>query len=184
MTYYNNGSFETNTSEEMRELIKIINEIGLGTVTCDEDDIYHLDNKFCLELSDCIGDIEVSLSDIVTACKKGKLDINFYITYCGDAEGAYSYQNGEFETLDENDLLLRNISDEQLISEIYRRGLTQKICEDSVRDFMNAELREKYGFSESAAQKAALLAFDHYINTEGATQYDGIEWAAEQMKNM
>ena len=36
MTLYNIGTFETKTDSEMRELISIINQVGLGTMTCDK----------------------------------------------------------------------------------------------------------------------------------------------------
>lgn len=39
MTLYNIGTFETKTDSEMRELISIINQVGLGTMTCDEKNI-------------------------------------------------------------------------------------------------------------------------------------------------
>lgn len=125
MTYYNNGTFETENEETMKELLRIIDEVGLGTATCSEADLYRLDDKFCLELTDCIGDIEISLKEIVDACEKADLKISFYITYCGDAEGAYSYRNGVYETLDEEELHLHNLSNEALIAEIARRGLFQ-----------------------------------------------------------
>lgn len=81
--YYNNGTFETENEETMKELLRIIDEVGLGTATCSESDLYRLDDKFCLELTDCIGDIEISLKEIVDACEKADLKISFYITYCG-----------------------------------------------------------------------------------------------------
>lgn len=68
--YYNNGTFETENEETMKELLRIIDEVGLGTATCSESDLYRLDDKFCLELTDCIGDIEISLKEIVDACEK------------------------------------------------------------------------------------------------------------------
>ena len=110
MTYYNNGTFETEDEETMKELLRIIDEVGLGTATCGEADQYRLDDKFYLELTDCIGDIEVSLKEIVDVCEKADLKISFLITYCGDAEGAYSYLNGVYETLGEEELHLRNVS--------------------------------------------------------------------------
>ena len=125
MTYYNNGTFETEDEETMKELLRIIDEVGLGTATCGEADQYRLDDKFYLELTDCIGDIEVSLKEIVDVCEKADLKISFLITYCGDAEGAYSYLNGVYETLGEEELHLRNVSNESLIAEIARRGLFQ-----------------------------------------------------------
>ena len=115
--YYNNGTFETENEETMKELLRIIDEVGLGTATCSEADLYRLDDKFCLELTDCIGDIEISLKEIVDACEKADLKISFYITYCGDA--------GVYETLDEEELHLHNVSNEALIAEIARRGLFQ-----------------------------------------------------------
>ena len=125
MTYYNNGTFETEDEETMKELLRIIDEVGLGTATCGEADQYRLDDKFYLELTDCIGDIEVSLKEIVDVCEKADLKISFLITYCGDAEGAYSYLNGVYETLGEEELHLRNVSNESLFAEIARRGLFQ-----------------------------------------------------------
>lgn len=52
--------------------------------------------------------------------------MEFDISYTGDAEGGYIYKNGKYETLNEDQVHLRNISDEDLISEIQRRGLSQK----------------------------------------------------------
>lgn len=83
MTYYNNGTFETENEETMKELLRIIDEVGLGTATCSESDLYRLGDKFCLELTDRIGDIEVSLMEIVDVCEKADLKISFLITYCG-----------------------------------------------------------------------------------------------------
>ena len=133
MTYYNNGTFETEDEETMKELLRIIDEVGLGTATCGEADQYRLDDKFYLDLTDCIGDIEVSLKEIVDVCEKADLKISFLITYCGDAEGAYSYLNGVYETLGEEELHLRNVSNESLIAEIARRGSFEAESEEDLK---------------------------------------------------
>ena len=44
MMYYNNGTFETENEETMKELLRIIDEVGLGTATCSESDLYRLTN--------------------------------------------------------------------------------------------------------------------------------------------
>lgn len=180
MTIYNTGTFETETEAEMRELITIINRIGLGTMVCDEQNTYSPDERCFLEVSECQGDLDPALREIVKACKSAGLEMTFYITYFGDSEGGYIYRNGIYETLGREDLCLQEISDTALLAEIRRRGLMQKISNDCVRDFMKSELVQQYGFPEKLASKAAVFAFEHYINMEGATQYDGIKRAAEE----
>lgn len=180
MTLYNTGTFETETEVEMRELITIINKIGLGTVIFDERNTYSPDGRCFLEVSECMGDLDPALREIVKACKSAGLKMDFYITYFGDAEGGYMYRNGVYETLGREDLCLQEISDTALLAEIRRRGLMQKISNDCVRDFMKSELVQQYGFTEKQASKAAVFAFERYISTEGATQYDGIELAASE----
>lgn len=49
--------------------------------------------------------------------------MEFDISYTGDAEGGYIYKNGEYKTLNEVQIHLRNVNDEDLIAEIQRRGL-------------------------------------------------------------
>lgn len=62
MTLYNIGTFETKTDSEMRELISIINQVGLGTMTCDEKNICKTDCRYSLEVSECEGDLDPALT--------------------------------------------------------------------------------------------------------------------------
>ena len=126
MTLYNIGTFETKTDSEMRELISIINQVGLGTMTCDEKNICKTDCGYSLEVSECEGDLDPALREIIKACKSAGLEMSFYITHFEDKEGGYIYQNGVYEILGREDLCLRTVSDRALLAEIRRRGLTQE----------------------------------------------------------
>ena len=48
---------------------------------------------------------------------------------------------------------------------------------------MQSELETQYGMYEKDAKRAAVLAFERYVNTEDASQYDGIQWAAERYRS-
>lgn len=98
-TDYNSGSFEAESEEDLKKLIRVINEIGLGTARYSENDIDNCDGKCRLKVSGCIGNLEESLANITEVCKKASLKISFYISYCGEAEGAYSYQNGIYNEI-------------------------------------------------------------------------------------
>ena len=87
-TDYNSGSFEAESEEDLKKLILVINEIGLGTARYSENDIDNCDGKCRLKVSGCIGNLEESLANITEVCKKAGLKISFYISYCGEAEGA------------------------------------------------------------------------------------------------
>ena len=82
-TDYNSGSFEAESEEDLKKLILVIN----------------CDGKCRLKVSGCIGNLEESLANITEVCKKAGLKISFYISYCGEAEGAYSYQNGIYKEI-------------------------------------------------------------------------------------
>ena len=110
---------------------------------------------------------------------KANLDVDFEIHYFGDAEGAYVLQDGVYECLGESAYRLRQEDDKDLLKEIYRRGLNRRICNDDIRSFMQSELESQYGLYENDAKRAAVMAFEYYVNTEDASQYDGIQWAAE-----
>ena len=98
-TDYNCGSFEAESEEDLKKLIRVINEIGLGTARYSENDIDNCDGKCRLKVSGYIGNLEESLANITEVCKKAGLKISFYISYCGEAEGAYSYQNGIYKEI-------------------------------------------------------------------------------------
>lgn len=180
MTYWNNGSFACE-KKDLEALISIINQTNIPDRSgYDVDDAYESNGLSCLEVSECAGDIESDLDNIVTECEKQGIKMEFDISYTGDAEGGYIYKNGKYETLNEDQVHLRNISDEDLISEIQRRGLSQKIHDNVVKDFMTSELIDNFGLTRKEAIDGADMAFEYYANHEGATQYDGIEWAADQ----
>ena len=182
MKYYNEGTFSTKTMEDMEKLVEILNEEGLDPYGFDPDDAYQTCGKFCLELHDCNGDIEQQMDDIADACQKNHLDVNFEIHYYGDAEGAYLLHDGVYECLGEEEYHAHQMDEKVLLKEIYRRGLNRRICNDAVRGFMQSELESQYDMDTKDAKRAAVMAFEHYVNTEGASQYDGIEWAAEHYK--
>ena len=180
MTYWNNGSFSCE-KKDLEALISIINQTNIPDRSgYDVDDAYESNGLSCLEVSERAGDIESDLDNIVTECEKQGIKMEFDISYTGDAEGGYIYKNGKYETLNEDQVHLRNISDVDLISEIQRRGLSQKIHDNVVKDFMTSELIDNFGLTRKEAIDGADMAFEYYANHEGATQYDGIEWAADQ----
>lgn len=80
--------------------------------------------------------------------------------------------------------IVKTIDDSVLLSEVKRRGLNGMIHDGFIREFMSAELMGNYDFSEKDAKEAAQMAFDHYVNTEGASQYDGIEWVVEHWQDL
>lgn len=183
MTYYNEGTFTTKTLEDMGKLVEILNLEGLDPYGFDSDDAYESDGQFCLELNDCNGDIEQQIDKIAETCQKKQLDVTFEIHYYGDAEGAYLFHNGVYECLGEEEYHAHQMDEKVLLKEIYRRGLNRKICNDAIRSFMQSELENQYDMDEKNAKRAAAMAFEHYVNTEGASQYDGIEWAAKYYRS-
>lgn len=179
MTYYNEGTFSAKTMEDMSKLIEILNLVELDPYGFGTDDVYETDGQFCLELNDCTGDIELQMDKIAEACQREYLNIDFQIHYYGDAEGAYLFHNGVYECLGGDEYQAYQMDEKVLLKEIYRRGLNHKICNDAIRGFMQSELESQYGMDEKNAKRAAVMAFEHYVNTEDASQYDGIQWAAE-----
>lgn len=183
MTYYNEGTFVTKTMEDMSKLVEILNHEELDPYGFDSDDAYESNGQFCLELNDCNGDIEQQIDKIAEACQKKHLDVDFEIHYYGDAEGAYLFHNGVYECLGEEEYHAHQMDEKVLLKEVYRRGLNRKICNDAIRSFMQSELETQYGMYEKDAKRAAVLAFERYVNTEDASQYDGIQWAAERYRS-
>lgn len=49
------------------------------------------------------------------------------IEYIGDYEGTYCISNGKFETLSEEEKVLRNFSTKELYQELTRRGIKFQI---------------------------------------------------------
>ena len=180
MMYYNTGSICCE-EKDLKDLVEIMNNANLDQsgAEFDVDDAYLVNGKYYFDINDCYGDIESSLDEIVEECEKNGIKIEFDISYSGDASGQYLYKDGNYEVLGEDETHLRNIDDADLIAEVKRRGLAQRIHDDVVRDFMAGGLVSQFDFSEGDAAEAAEMAYDHYANTEGATQYDGIVWAAE-----
>lgn len=109
--------------------------------------------------------------------------MDFEIHYYGDAEGAYLFHNRVYECLGEEEYHAHQMDEKVLLKEVYRRGLNRKICNDAIRSFMQSELETQYGMYEKDAKRAAVLAFERYVNTEDASQYDGIQWAAERYRS-
>lgn len=180
MNYYNEGSFTVKTMEDLTKLVKILNNANLSSYDgYDPDDAYETKGKFCLEIGDCNGDIEPQIDQIADQIIKANLDVEFEIHYFGDAEGAYILHDGIYECLGEDAYHLRQMDDKDLLKEIYRRGLNRRICNNDIRSFMQSELESQYGLCENDAKRAAVMAFQYYVNTEDARQYDGIQWAAE-----
>lgn len=179
MTYYNEGTFSVKTMEDMSKLIEILNMEELTPYGFDPDDVYEAHGQFCLDLNGCNGDIEIQINKIAEACQKKCLDVDFEINYYGDAEGAYLFHDGVYEFLSEDEYHAYQMADTVLLKEVYRRGLNHKICNDAIRGFMQSELGSQYGMDEKDAQRAAVMAFEYYVNIEDASQYDGIQWAAE-----
>lgn len=183
MAYYNEGTFVTKTMEDMSKLVEILNHEELDPYGFDSDDAYESNGQFCLELNDCNGDIEQQIDKIAEACQKKHLDVDFEIHYYGDAEGAYLFHNRVYECLGEEEYHAHQMDEKVLLKEVYRRGLNRKICNDAIRSFMQSELETQYGMYEKDAKRAAVLAFERYVNTEDASQYDGIQWAAERYRS-
>lgn len=183
MTYYNEGTFTTKNQEDMGKLVEILNLEGLDPYGFAPEDAYESDGQFCLELNDCNGDIEQQIDKIAEACQEKHLDVDFEIHYYGDAEGAYLFHNGVYECLGEEEYHAHQMDEKVLLKEIYRRGLNRKICNDAIRSFMQSELENQYDMDEKNAKRAAAMAFEYCINTEGASQYDGIEWAAKYYRS-
>lgn len=179
MNYYNEGSFMAKTMEDLAKLVAILNDADLSPYGYDPDDAYETDGKFCLEIGERYGDIEAQMDKVADKIIKANLDVDFEIHYFGDAEGAYVLQDGVYECLGESAYRLRQEDDKDLLKEIYRRGLNRRICNDDIRSFMQSELESQYGLYKNDAKRAAVMAFEYYVNTEDASQYDGIQWAAE-----
>lgn len=164
-------------------MIKLLNEHVADNNHYREDDTYRDENnKMCLEILDVWGDIEEDLKNFCNTCKEQNIPICVNIDYSGDADGQYICENGTFEVLSAEETCLRETSDEHLIAEIERRGLSQQIHDNVVRTFMADELVSQFGFTETDAKEAAGIAYNHYASTEGATQYDGIEYAVENFQ--
>ena len=180
MTLLNNGTISCK-KEDLEEIIKIVNEAQLSESSIYSlDDAYESNGESCLEVTDVSGDIESQIKEIYDTCKENGIDISFDISYFGDNEGTYFCDHGVYQVLNQQESQLREMPDDLLLIEVKRRGLAQKVHDDVVRAFMANELVNGYGFSEEDAEEGAEIAFEYYVNTEGATQYDGIEEAVQQ----
>lgn len=182
MNYYNEGSFVAKTMEDIAQLVTILNEADLSPYGYDPDDAYKTGDQFCLEIGERYGDIEAQMDEVADKIIKANLGVDFEIHYFGDAEGAYVLHDGVYECLGEDPYHLRQMDDKDLLKEIYRRGLNRRICNDDIRSFMESELESQYNMDSKNAKRAAVMAFEHYVDTEGATQYDGIEYAVDHYR--
>lgn len=182
MNYYNEGSFVAKTMEDLVKLVAILNDADLSPYGYDPDDAYETDSKFCLEIGERYGDIKAQMDEVADKIIKANLDVDFEIHYFGDAEGAYVLHDGVYECLGEDAYHLRQMDDKDLLREIYRRGLNRRICNDDIRSFMESELESQYNMDSKNAKRAAVMAFEHYVDTEGVTQYDGIEYAVDHYR--
>ncbi len=182
MTLYNEGSFMAKTMEDVAQLVTILNEADLSPDGYDPGDAYKTGGQFCLEIGERYGDIETQMDQVADKIIKANLSVDFEIHYFGDAEGAYVLHDGVYECLGESAYRLRQEDDKDLLREIYRRGLNRRICNNDIRSFMQSELESQYDMDSENAKRAAVMAFEHYVDTEGATQYDGIEYAVEHYR--
>lgn len=146
MIIYNNGSFLTRSKEDTEKLIDILNtETDFFDHSLTEKDVKHnsIVNIWSVELpNDLTGEIGYLLSNVANKCVENGIDAEFSISCWGDYEASYSFKDGAYEELDDQDTFLRNMSDSALLDEIARRGLTipdktphsdlyQVICDDA-----------------------------------------------------
>ena len=71
------------------------------------------------------GDIETDLRNALAECKEKGLHLDFAIEFsnsCDGCNGLYTVENGEFVTLTEEEVFIRNAETEDLIAELTRRG--------------------------------------------------------------
>jgi len=81
------------------------------------------DDRF-IEISDVPGDVEDLLAKLLVLLKENGVKVHSaFISYFGDYDGAYEYnpETEEFEELGEEEVAIRNVSTDALISELKKR---------------------------------------------------------------
>jgi len=128
MYLINNGHImlPKNTDKEtVNELLKMLHEAHI--IGDDYDEYFENEPIMRIEIDECYGDIEGDLLQIVSYFADKGILLNGEIEYIGDYEGTYCISNGKFETLSEEEKVLRNFSTKELYQELTRRGIKFQI---------------------------------------------------------
>ena len=88
-------------------------------------------------------DWEKALEALVIYCRETNINIgeNSSFKFNGDAEGAFLYRGGKFVEVSMEDYYIQRISDEKLLAEIMRRGLTPRDRENEICHETGSKIR-------------------------------------------
>ena len=128
MYLINNGHImlPKNTDKEtVNELLKMLHEAHI--IGDDFDECVENEPTTRIEIEESYGDIEGDLLRIVSYFANKGILFNGEVEYIGDYEGTYCISNGKFETLSEEEKILRNFSTKELYRELTRRGIKFQI---------------------------------------------------------
>lgn len=98
-------------------------------------------NTITAELEDVYGDLEMPLDNLATYCKENGHKMSCSISYYGDYEGMYECTDNNFKVINGDDLVIRNASNEILLSELRKRGLIVFVGEHESGSSENTEER-------------------------------------------
>lgn len=118
MTYYNSGVIlcRNTISEDLKKRIRI----HFGT----DESAYFYINGNAIEINDLAGRLGNAIRQTVKdAAEYGNPVTDVTVSYYGDDDGGYGYENGKVVDLDEEDVILMNCDDDKLLKECRRRGL-------------------------------------------------------------
>lgn len=135
MTLLNTGCIVV-PKKYVRELLFFLDAAGIDGEEYPEED----ESVVGVEITDQYGDIEDALLNIVTRFTKKGVLLNGEITYSGDNDGKFVIIDGEFNTLDLEESVLRDASTETLYNELRRRGATNNA--EKLRCMTTEELAE------------------------------------------
>lgn len=121
--HYINGEIKINGTQENAEtVLDFLRNEDRRFIFCSiwkhSNGAYYIDMNFEGQ------DINETLSSLVDFAKKEQIDATFDVRFTGTDVGGYVYSGDGLQCLSETDCFLHDASDEDLIRECKRRGLT------------------------------------------------------------
>ena len=120
MTCYYNGSVSCD-AKDGEKFLDVFEEYDL--LPNGDDSTEEKDGKTIINYeNDSLGYINDDLTAAVKKLQEEDIDIEGSLDYYGDYEGRYEIANGEIENLDYDEVVIRDMSDTELLAEAARRG--------------------------------------------------------------
>lgn len=182
--YYYNGSIGIKGTEEQAN--EVLEFLRMRDDRFFEKKLWHSTKDSVYEIDATMDgvDLEGTLNELVDYSKYEKLDVIIDVRFTGVDTGGYYYRNcsgkEKLEYFDENDLTLREVSDEQLLSEVRRRHLDSEIY-DKVHlsyliDDAARQLDDYYGCHKDYSEDFLSMLADKFMNRHDCNLDDNSQW--------